>query len=556
MGRSYVPPWSTTRGGRRRPVDDGALDDDAPPSPRCGARAGRRGASARDGHLGRAERRDGARGLDLDRGQVLRGQRRGAPRLAAGLELGDVPLVLEGQADVVEALHEPPARVVVDLERRDDVAARHGARDEVDGHLGAGLGLEDLPDELDVLGAHDRGEQALLARVAAEDVREARREHGPEAVVLERPHGVLARGARPEVGARDEHGAGLVGVLVEHEVGVAAPRGEQRVLETRARDALEVDGRDDLVGVDVAAAQRDPDAGVGRELLHVECSLAGSQAGCSSVTGAPSSARSATDESVPRIAVAAATSGETRCVRPPLPWRPSKLRFEVDALRSPGASWSGFMPRHIEQPALRHSAPKSKNTLSRPSASACRRTRAEPGTTSTRTSSAFLRPLMTFATARRSSMRPFVHEPMNTVSTAISRSGVPGSRAMYSRARSAASRSFSSAISAGFGTAPDSGRPWPGFVPHVTNGSRSLASSTTSASKTASSSERNVFQYSTAASQSAPSGACGRPLRYSKVVSSGAIMPARAPASIDMLQIVMRASIDSERIASPRYSRT
>ena len=68
-------------------------------------------------------------------------------------------------------------------------------------------------------------------------------------------------------------------------------------------------------------------------------------------------------DSVPRTAVAAATSGETRCVRPPLPCRPSKLRFEVDAQRSPGASWSGFMPRHIEQPAKRHSAPKSMNDL-------------------------------------------------------------------------------------------------------------------------------------------------------------------------------------------------
>ena len=38
------------------------------------------------------------------------------------------------------------------------------------------------------------------------------------------------------------------------------------------------------------------------------------------------------------------------------------------------------------------------------------------------------------------------------------------------------------------------------------------------------------------------------------VVSSGAIMPAFAPASIDMLQIVIRPSIDSARIAAPRYS--
>ena len=31
-------------------------------------------------------------------------------------------------------------------------------------------------------------------------------------------------------------------------------------------------------------------------------------------------------------------------------------------------------------------------------------------------------------------------------------------------------------------------------------------------------------------------------------------MPARAPASIDMLQIVIRPSIESERTASPAYS--
>ena len=39
-------------------------------------------------------------------------------------------------------------------------------------------------------------------------------------------------------------------------------------------------------------------------------------------------------------------------------------------------------------------------------------------------------------------------------------------------------------------------------------------------------------------------------------MSSGAIIPARAPASMDMLQIVMRPSIESARIAAPRYSMT
>ena len=39
-------------------------------------------------------------------------------------------------------------------------------------------------------------------------------------------------------------------------------------------------------------------------------------------------------------------------------------------------------------------------------------------------------------------------------------------------------------------------------------------------------------------------------------MSSGATIPARAPASIDMLQIVIRPSIESARIADPRYSIT
>ena len=123
--------------------------------------------------------------------------------------------------------------------------------------------------------------------------------------------------------------------------------------------------------------------------------------------------------------MAAATCGETRCVRPPLPCRPSKLRLEVDAERSPGASWSGFMPRHIEQPACRHSAPASVKTLSRPSSTACSATRTEPGTTSIRTPSATLRPSRIAAAARRSSMRPLVQEPTKTVSTLMSRSGCP-----------------------------------------------------------------------------------------------------------------------------------
>ena len=151
-------------------------------------------------------------------------------------------------------------------------------------------------------------------------------------------------------------------------------------------------------------------------------------------------------------------------------------------------------------------------------------------------------------------MRALVQEPRKTVSMTMSRSGVPGVRSMYASAFSAACFELSSVKPSGSGTFSPSGRPWPGFVPQVTNGVSAEPSISTTVSKVAPSSVGSVFQYSTAASQSAPFGAYSRPLTYSNVVSSGATMPARAPASMDMLQMVMRASIDSLRIASPRYS--
>ena len=73
------------------------------------------------------------------------------------------------------------------------------------------------------------------------------------------------------------------------------------------------------------------------------------------------------EASLPTIAVAAAIAGETKCVRPPGPCRPSKLRLEVEAARSPGAHLSGFIAKHIEQPGSRQSKPASINILSRPS---------------------------------------------------------------------------------------------------------------------------------------------------------------------------------------------
>src|SRR5690606_35681330 len=124
----------------------------------------------------------------------------------------------------------------------------------------------------------------------------------------------------------------------------------------------------------------------------------------------------------PLMAVAAAVSGLARKVRPPLPCRPSKLRLLVLTAYCPGASWSPFMAMHIEHPASRHSAPASLKTRSSPSASACAFTCCEPGTTISRTLSATLRPLISFAASRKSVMRELVQLPINTTSTGLPRS--------------------------------------------------------------------------------------------------------------------------------------
>src|SRR5690606_4939400 len=88
----------------------------------------------------------------------------------------------------------------------------------------------------------------------------------------------------------------LVLLLVEHEVAVVAPRGEQPLLEPGPLDALQPVGGDDLVGVDVAALERDAGPGDDANGLHH---------------------RSSGVANVPFTAVAAATAGGTLWVRPP-----------------------------------------------------------------------------------------------------------------------------------------------------------------------------------------------------------------------------------------------
>ena len=127
----------------------------------------------------------------------------------------------------------------------------------------AGMGLDVVPQLLDDLLVDHGDQQPGLAGVAAEDVAEPRADDDLEAVVLQRPDRVLAGRAGAEVRAGDQDRRARVLRLVEHEGRVVAPGREQPVLEPGLGDPLEVDRRDDLVGVDVAPAQRQGRAGVG-----------------------------------------------------------------------------------------------------------------------------------------------------------------------------------------------------------------------------------------------------------------------------------------------------
>src|SRR5262249_42799991 len=115
----------------------------------------------------------------------------------------------------------------------------------------------------------------------------------------------------------------------------------------------------------------------------------------------------------------AAIAGETRWVRPLNPWRPSKLRFEVEAQRLPGASRSGFIARQHGAAGLTLLKSRSKEDrvqvgfgvlFDKPRARA----------TMAFTLGATCFPSTILAAARKSSIRPFVQEPIKTRSILMS----------------------------------------------------------------------------------------------------------------------------------------
>lgn len=145
--------------------------------------------------------------------------------------------------------------------------------------------------------------------------------------VGERPRRVFARGAAAEIVMGNQYPGIPVCWLVEDEVGtlgavaVEAEVGEQVLSQAAAPKRLQKTGGQYLVGIDVGERKRSHDRLELEELAHQ--------------TGSFASVRASVMR--PLIAAAAAMAGDIRCVRPPAPWRPSKLRLEVEAQRSPGA---------------------------------------------------------------------------------------------------------------------------------------------------------------------------------------------------------------------------
>ena len=112
------------------------------------------------------------------------------------------------------------------------------------------------------------------------------------------------------------------------------------------------------------------------------------------------------------MAHAAAVAGLIRCTIAPLPIRPLKLRFVVDAHTSPSASTPLLMPRHAPQVGFVTQKPAFMNIFRIPSSIASLKIFDVAGDTMPRTESLILLPFSTWAAILRSSILPFVHDPM------------------------------------------------------------------------------------------------------------------------------------------------
>src|SRR5258708_21986462 len=247
--------------------------------------------------------------------------------------------MLQGHANLVQPFEQACAAEGLDFEAGvKAIAARDLALVQIDREVEMAGGISCLQ-RGDLARVQGQRQHAVLHTVVGENIVEGWRDDGAEAVVTQGPHGVLAGRAAAKIFPGEKNaGAGIMRrVQGKLQIGLAfvvkAPVIEEEVAVAGAPNALEELLGDDLVGINIVAIQQGDNSGVLSEAIHHQSLYC----------------QWRMSTKCPATAAAAAIAGLTRCVRPPAPWRPSKLRLLVEAQRSPGCKRSAFMPRHMEQ---------------------------------------------------------------------------------------------------------------------------------------------------------------------------------------------------------------
>jgi len=170
--------------------------------------------------------------------------------------------------DVVKTLQQSRSRELVERECRLNASRLNGRTLDVD-HDGrrwiAAHRIDELAHEVAI--DLDRDE-AVAERVVPEDVGESWCDHRAKPGILQRPYRVLARRAAPEVRAGEQYLRSLVAHVIEDERRVFAPGLEETRAVPGAFEPLEPVARDDLVGVDVRACERQRSAGDAAHRFH------------------------------------------------------------------------------------------------------------------------------------------------------------------------------------------------------------------------------------------------------------------------------------------------
>ncbi len=361
---------------------------------------------------------------------------------------------------------------------------------------------------------HLHRHEAVLERVAAEDVGEGAADHGLEPVVAQGPDRVLARAAAAEVLAGQEHprALGLGTVQRRSRPGGgrrrrSASRRRGALPEPLARGGGEEAGGDDLVGVDVVARQHDR---ARADLPHRGPHRRSSRASAMwPVTAAAAAVMRAAQEGAPARALPAFEVAVARAHRVLAGLEAVAVHGQAHRAARVAPLGAGLAEDPVEPFGFGLLLDLLRS----------------PGPTRAFTPAATLRPANTWAAWRRSERRELVQLPMKTTSIFWPEQGLAGAQAHVAeglvvarvahRARDDTADGDPHARARAVGDHGLEGRgvdALHAIEPRAVVGRQACAS------------ERRP------ASQAAPAGgAKGRPARYSKVTSSGATMPGARP---------------------------